>query len=74
MSVSKALAHGLTYTNVPVATPSCGALILEQKLLCSMVRPSTQRYICVTTWGLQDAYEKDTLPQNMHLPLGEPGV
>ena len=42
------------YANVPVATPSCGAPVLEQKLLCDVARPSTQRYIWATTWGWRD--------------------
>ena len=42
---SRSLAHGLPYANVPVATLSRGAPVLEQKLLCDVARPSTQRYI-----------------------------
>ena len=52
---SRSLAHGLSYANVPVATPSRAAPILEQKLLCDVARPSTQRYIWATTWGWQDS-------------------
>jgi len=42
---SRSLAHGLSYVNVPVATSSRGAPVLEQKLLCDMARLSTRRYI-----------------------------
>jgi len=51
---SRSRAHGLSYANVPVATLSRGAPVLEQKLLCDMARPSTQRYIWATTWGWHD--------------------
>jgi len=51
---SRSLAHGLSYANVPVATPSRGALVLEQKFLCDVARPSAQRYIWATTWGWHD--------------------
>ena len=51
---SRSLAHGLSYANVPVATPSRGAPVLEQKLLCDVACLSTQRYIWATTWGWHD--------------------
>jgi len=44
-SASRLLAYGLFYENVPLATPSRGAPVLEQKLLYDVARPSTQRYI-----------------------------
>jgi len=53
-SASRSLTHGLSYTNVPIATPSRSALVLEQKLLCDMAHPSTQRHIWATTWGWHD--------------------
>jgi len=37
-TVSRSLAHGLSYANVPVATPSRGAPVLKQKLLCDVAR------------------------------------
>ena len=51
---SSSLAHGLSYANLPVATPSSGVPLLEQKLLCDVARPTTQRYIRATTWGWHD--------------------
>ena len=51
---SRSLAHGLSYANVPIAMPSHGAPVLEQKLLCDMVCQSTQWYIWATTWGWHD--------------------
>ena len=78
---SRSLAHGLSYPNVPLATPSRGALFLNKSCYATwrvrvLMRISEQLLGVGMTLSLgrRHAYEKDTLLQTMRLPIGESGV